>query len=129
MGWAIIPCLYIHIQRMTVPLGGKGPWVILRGGKRLPVLYFVQMGLLVLHGYVGGVIYYGDTLWILGMGSCLTLLGPTCLWLGLDSTLCSYRTQALPGDVCLWRCRMNWSRLASHGEDVFCLGRAPCNSG
>ena len=30
----------------------------------------------------------------------------------------SYRTQALPGDVCLWRCRMNWSRLASQGEDV-----------
>ena len=68
---------------------------------------------------VGGVIYYGDTLWILHMGSCLTLLGPKCLWRGSDSALCSYRTQALPGDVCLWRCRMNWSRLASQGEDVF----------
>ena len=22
------------------------------------------------------------------------------------------------GDICLWRCRMNWSRLASQGEDV-----------
>ena len=80
---------------------------------------FVQMGLFVLHGYVGGVIYYGVTLWILDMGSCLTLLGPTCLWRGLDSALCSYRTQALHGDVCLWRCRMNWSGLASQGEDVF----------
>ena len=58
------------------------------------------------------------TLWILDMGSCLTLLGPTCLWRGLDSALCSYRTQALHGDICLWRCRMNWSRLASQGEDV-----------
>ena len=81
--------------------------------------YFVQMGLLVLHEYVGGVIYYGDTLWILDMGSCLTLLGATCLWRGLDSALCSYRTQALHGDVCLWRCRTNWSLLASQGEDVF----------
>ena len=81
--------------------------------------YFVQMGLVVLHGYVRGVIYYGDTSWILDMGSCLTLLGPTCLWRGLDSALCSYRTQALHRDVCLWQCRMNWSRLASQGEDVF----------
>ena len=81
--------------------------------------YFVRMGLLVLHGYVGGVFYYGDTLWILDMGSYLTLLGPTCVWRGLDSAWCSYRTQVLPGDVCLWRCRMNWSRLASQGEDVF----------
>ena len=89
------------------------------GGDCLPVPYFVQMGLLVRHGYVGGVIYFGDTLWILDMGSCLTLLGPTCLWRGLDSALCSYRTQALHGDICLWRCRMNWSRLASQGEDVF----------
>ena len=64
--------------------------------------YFVQMGLPVLHGYVGGVIYDGDTLWILDMGSCLTLLGPTCLWRRLDSALCSYGTQALHGDVCLW---------------------------
>ena len=56
---------------------------------------------------------------ILDMGSCLTLLGPRCLWRGLDSALCSYRTQALHGDVCLWRCRVNWSRLASQGEDVF----------
>ena len=81
--------------------------------------HVVQMGLLVLHGYVGGVIYYWDTLWILDMGSCLTPLGPTCLWRGLGSALCSYRTQALHGDVCLWRCRTNWSRLASQGEDVF----------
>ena len=93
--------------------------MILWGGNCLPVPYFVQMGLLVLHGYVGGVIYYGDTLWILDMESCLTLLGPTCLWPGLDSALCSYLTQAMHGDVCLWRCRMNWSRLASQGEDVF----------
>ena len=81
--------------------------------------YFVQMGLLVLHGYVGGVIYYGDTLWILDMGSYLMLIVPTCLWHGLDSALCSYRTQALPGDVCLWRYRMNWSRFTSQGKDVF----------
>ena len=93
--------------------------MILWGGNCLPVPYFVQMGLLVLHEYVGGVIYYGDTLWILDMGSGLTLLGPTCLWRGLDSALCSYRTQALHGDVGLWRCRMNWSHLASQGEDVF----------
>ena len=58
--------------------------MILWGGNCLPVPHFVQMGLLVLHAYVGGVIYYGDTLWILDMGSCLTLLGPTCLWRGLD---------------------------------------------
>ena len=81
--------------------------------------YFVQMGLVVLHGYVGGVIFYGDILRILDMGSCLTLLGPTCLWRDLDSALCLYCTQALPGDVCLWRCRMNWSHLASQDEDVF----------
>ena len=93
--------------------------MILWGGDCLPVPYFVQMCLLVLHAYVGGVIYYGDTLWILDMGSCLTLLGPTCLWRGLDSALCSYCTQALHGDVCLWRCRMNWSRLASQGKDMF----------
>ena len=79
IGWAIIPCLYIRIRRMTVPLRGKLPWVILWGGNCLPVPYFVQMGLLVLNGYVRGVIYYGDTLWILDMGSCLTLLGRTCL--------------------------------------------------
>ena len=89
------------------------------GGNCLPVPYLVQMGLLVLHGYVGGVIHYGDTLWILDMGSCLTLLRPTCLWRRLDSALCSYRTQALHGDVCLWRCRMNWSHFASQGEDAF----------
>ena len=97
--------------------------MILWGGNCLPVPYFVQMGLLVLHGYVGGVIYYGDTLRIVDMGSCLMLLGPTCLWRGLDSPLCSYRTQALHGDSCLWRCRMNWSRLASQGEDVFFVWR------
>ena len=76
--------------------------MILGGGNCLPVPYFVQMGLLVLHGYFGGVIYYEENLWILDMGSCLTLLGPTCLWRSLDSALCSYRTQALHGDVCLW---------------------------
>ena len=69
--------------------------MILWGGNCLPVPYFVQMGLLVLHGYVGGVIYYGDTLWILDMGSCLPLLGPTRLWSGLDSALCSYRTSSI----------------------------------
>ena len=119
MGWAIIPFLYIRIQRMTVPLREKEPWEILLGGNCLAVPYSVQMGLPVLHGYVGGVIYYGDTLWILDLGSCLTLLGPTCLWRGLDSALCSYCTQALPGDVCMWQCRMNLSRLASQGEDLF----------
>ena len=81
--------------------------------------HFVQMALLILHGYVGGVIYYEDTLRILDMGSCSTLLGPSRLRRGLNSALCSYRTQALPGDVCLWLCRKNWSPLASQGEDVF----------
>ena len=33
----------------------------LTGGRCLPVPYFVQMGLPVLHEYVGGVSYYGDT--------------------------------------------------------------------
>ena len=60
-----------------------------------------------------GTIYYGDTVWILDVGSCLTLLGPTCLCRGLDSALCWYRTRVLPRDVCLSRCTMNWSRLAS----------------
>ena len=49
------------------------------------------------------------------------LLCPTCLRRGLDSALCWYRTQALHGDVCLWRCRMNWSSLASQREDMFFL--------
>ena len=52
-------------------------------------------------------------------GVMFNALRPTCLWRGLDSALCSYRTQALHGDICLWQCRMNWSRLASQGEDVF----------
>ena len=73
-----------------------------------------------------GEISYGDTLWILNLGSCLTLLGPRCLCSGLDSALCWYRTQVLPGDVCLWHCRMNWSRLASQSEDGF-LCIASCN--
>ena len=98
------------------------------GGNYLPVPCFVQMGLLVRHGCVGAEIYYGDTWWILDVGSCLTLLGPTCLCCGLDSALCWYSTQVLPRDICLWRCRMNWSRLASQCEDVF-LCSASCNRG
>ena len=39
-------------------------------GDCLPVPCFVQMGLLVLHGYVGGEIYYGPTLWILNVVPC-----------------------------------------------------------
>ena len=79
MGWAINPMLVHTHPKDDSPLTGEialGDFVV---GNCLPVPYFVQMGLLVLHGYVGGVIYYGDTLWILDMGSCLTLLGPTCL--------------------------------------------------
>ena len=85
------------------PLTGEIALGDFGGGNCLPVPYFVQMGLFVLHGYIGGVIYYGDTLWILDMRSCLTLLGPTCLWRGLDSALCPYHTQALPRDVSLWQ--------------------------
>ena len=35
-------------------------------------------------------IYYGDTLWILDMGSCLTLLGLICLWRGQRIVLVPY---------------------------------------
>ena len=40
-----------------------------------------------MHRFVGGVIYFGVTLWILDVGLCLTLLGPTCLCHGLDWVL------------------------------------------
>ena len=110
------------------PLTGESPYVIFRGENCLPVPCFVQMGLVVLHGSVGGVIYYGDTLWILNVGLCLTLLGPTCLCRGRDSALCWYCTQVLPRGVCLWRCRMNCSGLASQSEDDF-LCIASCMRG
>ena len=89
---------------------------------------FVQMGVLVLHGSVGGEVYYGDTFIVLHVESFLTLFGPMCLCRGLNSALCWYRTQVLPGDVCLWRCRMNWSRLAVGSVHVF-LCIASCNRG
>ena len=38
-------------------------------------------------------------------------------WSGQRIVLVPYTE--LHGDVCLWRCRMYWSRLASQGEDVF----------
>ena len=63
---------------MTVPLRGKKPWVILWGGNCLPVPYFVQMGLLVLHGYVGGVICYGDTLRKMSLINALNILVKSC---------------------------------------------------
>ena len=87
---------------------------------------FVEMGLSLLHGCVGGEIHYGETLCRLDVGSFLTLLGPMCLCCGLDSALCWYHTEVLPGDILLWRCKMNWSRLASQSEHVF-LWIAWCN--
>ena len=67
----------------------------------------VQMGLVMLHASVGGLIYYGYTWWILDVWFCLTLLGPMCLCCGMDSASCWYRTHVFSRNFCLCQCRKN----------------------